>query len=317
MQKSSTRMIVEAGLMVAILAVILLIGTYIPLLRIVIFVFSVPLTVMYLRHTPTIAVLTIIATSLIGALVNPDFRWIMIPLLSGPLALCMGFCMKKKWSASVTLFFSTLVASIGFIVFFQVLLFVMPVPNMEKSLVGFYAYIFGEGAKMLKDMNLPQAQQVIKSNEIALTLVKEFTITIVASFGLVFSLINVFVLYKVMDRMKMSYKKPEPFANFVMPNQLMIAISVVFAIILFLGFTPLVDLKFVLSNILYMYVLIFLIQGTATSYGWLRNRGFQKGLAIAMIIMIFGFNLSIGIALIGWLDLIFDFRKLKKRDAEN
>lgn len=314
MQNSSTRMMVEAGLMVAVFAVLSLIATYVPFLSFLSLFFSIPFILMYVRHNAAIMLMTLVASCLVGFMVTQNLMVaVMLLLMSGPVALSIGFLTKGKQKASMILLVTTVVAALGFALFFQVMLTVLPFPGEPKTIVELFQSIFEQSAEMMATMNLPNQEELVETQKSMIALLAVAMPALLLMTGFIYALVNLTFAHQLFNRLRVQYEKPEPFADFFMPNEMMLGITGVFTLLFLAGLLKLLDVQLIIINVISLFVFIFMIQGVATAYGWLLKRGYKKSFVITgiVIVLLLG-GLSYGLALLGWLDLLFDFRKIRK-----
>ncbi len=316
MQKTSTRTIVEAGLMVAVFSVICLISNYVPFLSMLVLIFPIPFIIMYVRHNAAVMIMTLAVSSVVGSMVTQNFIWIILLFISGPMAFSIGFLMKRKSSTTMIMLVTSMVAALGTTLFFQVALKFFPVPGSPSTVMGLFQTIFDQSGEMIKAMNLPNTDKMLASQAAAMELMRIAMPALFVMSGFIFTLVNVLVTYKIFDRLRIPYQKPQPFSEFFIPNEMMLGITVVFSLVLGVGLLKILDVQMVFVNIISLFIYLFTIQGVATAYGWLLQKGYKKGMAVGLLVMIFVFNLTYGLALLGWLDLLFDFRKIRKRKTE-
>lgn len=317
MQKSSTRMIVEAGLMVAVFAVLCLLARYVPFLAILTMFFAIPFILMYARHNAAVTLMTLFSSTIVGFIVTQDFMLpILLLLVSGPMALTIGFLMKRKQSTTIIMLVTSLVTALGYMCFLQVMVTLFPVPGSPSTVIGYFQWILQQSTDMIKTMNLPNQAEAVKTSEAMILSLNYVMPALMIMTGFIFTLINITLSYKIFDRMRIPYQKPNAFADFFIPNEMMLGITGVFAVLLVVGLLKFVDIQLVIANIMSLFIFIFTIQGVATTYGWLMKKGYKKGMAIGLVVVMFVFNMSLGLALLGWLDLLFDFRKIRKRKTE-
>jgi uncharacterized protein YybS (DUF2232 family) len=310
-------MIVEAGLMVAVFAVLCILARYVPFLAILTLFFAIPFILMYARHNAAITLMTLFASTVVGFIVTQDLMQpILLLSVSGPMALTIGFLMKRKQSTTIIMLVSSLITALGYMCFLQVMVTLFPVPGAPKTVVGYFQWMMQQSTDMIQNMDLPNKAEALKASEAMILSLNYLMPALMIMTGFIFTLINITLAYKIFDRLRMPYKKPNPFADFFIPNEMMLGITGVFAILLVVGLLKVISIQLIIANIMTLFVFIFTIQGVATTYGWLMKKGYKKGMAIGLVVVMFVFNMQLGLALLGWLDLLFDFRKIRKRKTE-
>lgn len=317
MQMSSTRRIVEAGLMVAVFSVLCLLARYVPFLGILSIFFAIPFILIYARHNATLVIMTLASSGIVGFIVTQSLMLpVLLLLVFGPIALSIGFLMKQKQTTTIILLATSLVAALGYMFYMQIMLKFFPIPGAPTTITAFFQWILQQSSDMTKNINMPNTDSLLLQYKAMIDALNYVMPSLLVMSGFFLALMNLLLTYKVFDRLHIPYRKPGAFADFFIPNEMMLGITGIFAVLLGAGLFKLFDVTLIIANIMSLFLFIFTIQGVATAYGWLMKKGYKKGMAIGLVVIMFVFNMQLGLALLGWLDLLFDFRKIRKRKTK-
>lgn len=108
----------------------------------------------------------------------------------------------------------------------------------------------------------------------------------------------------------------QPIEEFRLPDHILAGTTVVLLLVLLTGYMKIVDSTLLSQNAVYIFVCVFMFQGLAVIGHWLVKRGMQNPLKTMILIGVFLFFGPLLLGLIGWLDAVVDFRKMRPRKRE-
>jgi len=103
------------------------------------------------------------------------------------------------------------------------------------------------------------------------------------------------------------------FKNFKLPNNIVVGMLVISGLTILVGQFNIVDYDTLSANILFLFQIVFFIQGLALVRFLMDKYNINRFLRVLIIIFIIinpAFSLSVIVA--GLADVLFDFRKLKE-----
>ena len=115
--------------------------------------------------------------------------------------------------------------------------------------------------------------------------------------------------------MGMKSTKQKTFSEFLLPSNILFGATIMLILTYFVGKFNIVDSQVLFINILNLSIYVFFIQGIADIFYFIDKRKLGKGIKIFSIIVIFFTGILVLVSIIGWLDCIFDFRKLKQKNV--
>lgn len=112
----STKSIVEAGLISALIFVIFLISAYTSMLSSIgTFILPIPVTILYYRHEFKIAILSVIVSFILVSLMYNVFWALIASFTFGLIGISFGYCIKNNVSKKITIITLTIANIIAYI----------------------------------------------------------------------------------------------------------------------------------------------------------------------------------------------------------
>lgn len=91
----NAKAVVEAGLMAALIVVLMLLTAYVPILDMVgMFIVPIPVTILYMRHNLKVAIAGVFVSALIISMVFDPIRGILMLIAFGSAGITLGYCFK-------------------------------------------------------------------------------------------------------------------------------------------------------------------------------------------------------------------------------
>ena len=126
------------------------------------------------------------------------------------------------------------------------------------------------------------------------------------------SAVNYMAAYKMGRRLKVKLVPIGRFSRFRLPNNLAVGILVFAAGTYLISRTDLVNSETLTANLVFMFQIMFFVQGLAVARFMMDRYKIKKFLRVVIIIgIIFNSYLMMATTFMGMFDQIFDFRKLK------
>lgn len=322
----STRQITEAGLFAGILMTFIVGSFYIPLLGTVLYLLApLPVIILTIRNT----VLNVLVSSVVAILLSSMLVSFLVGISTGALALCIGLTI----GLSIKKFESTLKAialgSLGALIALAISLGMSYGIN-EISMDQIIDDMFSLSSEFQTEIDtraevyaatLPIEQQekikaaMSESSSNMEMLLDVFKILFPASILLMsamFSSVNYIAAIQVLKRLKIAHRPLGSFKTFTYPKHLAYGSASMLLGAYVLGRLGIVDMAVVMLNFMYLFLMVFLIQGLSVGYFFLSMR-MSKGLSIALLtgLSLFGF-LNI-LSLVGFMDVMMDIRKLQPK----
>lgn len=310
-EQSSTKSLVESGLLTAVTVVLILISLYVPVFYIVgIFLWPLPITFIYMRHGAKYSVVSLVAAGIITAMMYDPVSALSMSATFGVMSIVFGYCIKNKKTFSFSIAVMTAVMFISMVLVIKVFsLF------MGQDLLSFMSNQMIQMQNMMKQiyssMGVPKETQdmVLKSLPTA-----EMFKLLLPVLLLLTSVIMAFFSYVAANKVfaKFGYKlnKMKPLSEWFMPIQLAIAIiGLVLAAFIMVYFkVKNADVLYINANILFQFA--FLINGLGAIDFFMKKKEIGKTLRVVIIIFLLISQLGNLLYLVGIVDYAFNLRKL-------
>lgn len=309
------QVIVEAGLMSAIIVVFSLFNAYVPIFSFIDFIIlPIPITLLVLRHKNYKAALGAIfsSTVLFAIFYNP-----IIAIVSGTLyglsGLALGYCINKKLSFKKTFMVLVTASLITYIANLAILSGIMLdggiVSSVDKTIK-----IFRESLDSSKAMITDQ-QQLDMINKFEQMFSTEVILKILPGAMVIWAFISAYINYiitsKILIKFKYEMKKRTPFSLIYMNNRIGALLIIFVCIGLIFQSRGFVVGDYISASMFYVGSVAFLMNGISVAYYFLMTRlKVAKPFAIFIVIMTLLVNIGQMYAIIGFADMLLDFRKL-------
>ncbi|MCD6436453.1 MAG: DUF2232 domain-containing protein [Clostridiales bacterium] len=311
--RKKTVALTESALMTAITCVLAIAGIYIPFLGFCMFIISVPFVVLMVRHSWKYVVISAISSAILVTFISFPTYGIYVAIFGGLVGLVMGHYIKEKKDSSYIMFYGALMTSVAFIIILTITTLITGV-----SLSDIVEKAFTEMLYLRDNMGLTN---MMNTSEMQFTeVLKIFKMIIPSSLIVIagiYSMVNYLIATIIMRRIGMDVSSAHKFSEFALPNNIMAGTTIILVLSYISGKLNIVDSQVLFINILNLFVYVFLIQGIAIMFFFLEKRKLKKSAKILSVVAIFLFQMTLILAIVGWLDNVFDFRKLKKIGVNN
>lgn len=310
--QNRTRGMVEAALMTALTCLFAIVGTYIPLLAFVLLFIPIPFIVLGKRYGIHFVLLAIISSAIIiGSLTEPIYS-IFVIVLPGITAIVMGYMMYKEYSppkvllgGAVGVLLATLlsisltawISGVGSVVYLNDIFKEAMETRIEMS-----------KAIGMEAQNIKELQTSLEASLQIITMIVPAAM-IVASFFMAY--INYVLSVQVLKRIGYRVETLGPFREFSLPKTILMGTLIIGGLTMLMRNVEGINYTTLAANVLVIFQFIYLLQGLAVVSHFLFK--FNLGMVLKSIIFILvilnQMALTI-IAILGFIDIVVDFRKL-------
>lgn len=311
-RESSTKALVESGILTAVALVLILISLYIPVISMVtLFIWPLPITLIYIRHNIKYSLLSLTLTCLVTAMIAGPYLALWFTLIFGVMSVVMGYCIKTKKPASVTLLYMGITNFICIIAVFYGFAILA-----GQDLIGQFKTAIEQSMNMAKNMyssmGIPQEtiDKTLKQYDVNLMMMM-IPGTLVLLSALV-SYITYSTARYLFKRFGYNLNKIRPFSEWYMPFQ--VAMGII--LFTFLGYilnargAAIGESLFI--NSVAIFKVSFILLGLSSAAFFLKKRGMSKGAIAAILFFAAITPLSAILELLGIFDYALDIRKLDK-----
>lgn len=299
---------VEAGLLTALAVVFTVIGVFIPFLGIFLSLVAVPLTILGIRRGYKYLGLSIISSGILAFLIGGPITGFYVTFVGGLASFGFTFLITKKASVSKTVMIMSIISIFAISMAFQIAIKISGVDffNMLDASIS-------ESVDMMSGLmtNEDQKAVFIESMENTVDTVKlMFPSTLVIS-GIFFSIINMFVIREVMKRIGYKINPLGKFNEFRYEKNVIFGSSIIIILSYLSAKLNIVDTDSIFLNVIFIIAFAFSVQGVSVLDHFFDKRGVKKFMRVFLVIILFFlFEGVIFFGILGWFDVIFNFRKL-------
>lgn len=310
--KKETNKITQAAVIASIAIVLTLVFMYsFPILLVL---FPTIFIVLGVKTDIKHCILSLITTSLIIGFFTDVFTALSMFIQFGILSIVIVYMMNKKFKpieiiigGTIVFLLSTsiIITGIGYIsgVGFvdQVEMILKEASEIQMQLL----------PKMnMTDITTNQLENIIKT-------MTEFTVLIIPVMIVAFSLICTYINYwaslAILKRLGFMNITIPKFHKFRLPDNVIFGTLIIFLLSLAIRYLEIFYYDTIFLNVIILIALFYFIQGLAVIMYFLNKLKVNKFLrVIVLIIVLINMSINAFIALLGFLDALFDFRKIKR-----
>lgn len=302
--------ILEAVLFIIIMSLLTLIGVYFPYLLIL---FPAGFIIFAIRRDIILSSISMFATALVISLVAGWVYSIFLLIMFLPITIVLTYFIKKRKRPLDILGYST-------VIFFVSLLIVLGF--IDSTGVGFVSQL-EEGFKTImqaqidifKDMDLT-GHELAETKDL-LESAYRYILLIIPAILLISSLITSYLNYLVsavgLKKMGIEIISIPKFARFKLPRNIVPGILIMFLVIFIAGSLDFGYIDTINLNLIALLGFMFFIQGLSVfEHLFKKLKIFVVFRIILYIIFLFTAFMLTLISIVGILDIVFDFRKLRR-----
>lgn len=314
MNKINTKVLVEASILSAITAMLIIISYYMPFVGIFgILIWPIPITYLMFKYDFKISVLSLICSLIIAAILIDPITALVMGLLYGISSIILGFCLKKKMSALTTII---IVAISMFISFFVLLAFQMLMTNgkvlseMERMFNELIAQFKGN----LSQFGIDETQiETLIPKDLNFNYVKALIPGTFALSSLMGSFLSYYIVQQIFKRLKININEILTFSDWYINTNISFGIFFTTIVAIILNLAKLNNADIFLNTVVILFNFVFIIDGLAVIDWYIKKKNISKGFRIAIIMFLVISQLANLAFYIGLIDYILDFRKINPR----
>lgn len=317
-RNTNTRSIIEAGLMSAIVVILMIVTGYVPILSLVgTMLLPIPITVLVVRHTYKVTFTALAVSAVISLMMFNPITAVVSVVTYGSVGLIMGYCILSEKSASTTIILLAIDSLIVSTFNILVTLFLVgkgslvqsaqySVELMKQLLTTYKDSLVKAGASAAQ---LSTVDYYIKS--INLNMILTMAIGAALVIAVVSAYVNYGVISAILKRLKIKVEDNIPFSKIYLPNYFVAAMIIILCIGVILASKNFEAGKYIQNSTLYFLGFLFFIDGAAVFMHYALERSkLPKAFIGAIIVITAMIGLHLTYIFIAILDVIFDFRKL-------
>lgn len=315
--KYETRSILEAALMSVIVFLLMMLSNYIPLINVLIV--PIPITILYLRHNKSTAILSVIVSGILLAMFNNILLTVIPAIFCGLTGIILGFCIDKKFKPIVAIAIITLGNLIGLVFNIWIDVYIL----MGKNLYGFAEEIinvFKESLQIYTNIGidissnpLTQIIDQLTPNSILIMLPSIFIIAAIIS-----SILNYVICRSILKRFKYELQPLPPFSNWYLDTRIGAILILIICLTSIASSKGVPYVQYFISTAFSLLQFSMLIIGLSVGVYFLKNKlKMSNGPLIAIVIIVVMSPLAQFIAILGFVDLLIDIRGVDPESLGN
>lgn len=314
----NTKAIIEAGLISAIIVVIMLINVYVPIFSMLgTFILPIPVTVLYIRQNYKITLGAVVVSAILIAMFYDPISALTSSILFGSTGITLGYCVKHDKKFSTTILFLAIASALAIIVNFVVF---SSLVNKEGivGIINENIKVLNESLSMSKDlyakMGVPAEQfaQIEKSfsmftTDFILKLIP--AMLVIMSFGSAY--FNYVITRSILKKLRYDMKEVKPFSEIYINTRIGTVVVLFLIIGILLNKNKIAVGEYITNSSQVILQLILVLDGLAIVCYYLKNK-FNMSKTFIVLILIFTATSPISVIYmyLGFIDMIIDFRKL-------
>ena len=318
--QNNTKSMVESGIFTAVAVVLILMCYFLPGFVLVgIFVWPIPITLIYIRHGGKYSIMSLVVTFIITAMTTDPLTAIGFVSVYGLLGLVLGYCISRKKEVSTSIFILSIAAFASTMAVFQLFAVITGQDVISQGIA-----TLTKTYQSVKDLYLGMgmSKETVKTFMATLPTAEIIKMIIPAGF-ITYSITAAFICYlitqKVLKRFRYAIPPIKSLSEWYIPSKASFAIIVIFGVSFLLMYSGFQNGQqyFVNANLLFNYA--FTVNAVAFASWFLKKREVNKVLRVILIVFFITPPIGGVLYLLGVFDYIFDFRKLdpnRKRPNE-
>lgn len=314
MENISTREIAEAGLMIAIMVILGLGASYIPVIGTIIsFLFPVPLVILSLHHSLRTSIIALIVSAVIIIFFTEPLYGVGFSTSFGTIGLVFGYMIKKGRDSNISVIFGALGFLCGVILVAFLSFMIMGI-NTFDMYFKMYEETFPTVVDFYKRLGISneQLETINKNWKEIMRLIKQALPSMLLVGGIIISYANYWVAFNILKRIKINIP-PISVSNLRFPPITVLGFLLSF-ILTTVGMGNPSSLAYQLGiNLQVIFSVLFLLSGLLVVNSWISKWGlptFAKW--ILFILIIFQPVFSLIVTWLGIFDTIFKLRKTEE-----
>lgn len=314
----NTKAVIEAGLITALIVVIMLITVYVPIFSMFgMFVLPIPVTVLYIRHNYKVTLGAVVISAILIAMLYNPISALASSILFGVTGMTFGYCIRNDKKLSTTILLLTLASAIGIVINFSIYVNLID----KRGMIGFIS----DNIRIMKEsLNLSKelyGKMGVSSEKFALIeksfeiFTPDFILKLIPAIVVLMSFFSAYVNYlltsSILKKLRYNMKPMVPFSRIYINTRIGTLIGVTLLIGLLLDRSKFQGAGYIVNSSGYLLQFIFIIDGVSLATYYLRNR-FNISKPITAFILFFTVFSQISAIYIyaGLADMLLDFRKL-------
>lgn len=314
----NTKAIIEAGLITALIVVIMLINVYVPIFSLLgTFILPIPITLLYIRHNYKVTLGALIISAILIAMLYDPLSSLTSSILFGITGMTLGYCIKHDKNVNFTIVVLAIALSIGTVIDMSIY-----VTLIDKR--GVVAFI-NDNIKTIKDsVNMAKniygkagvsSEQFAPIEKMFGVLNENFVLKLIPAAIIITSFISAYLNYvitkAIFKKLRYNIKEVTPFSELYINNRIgsLVILVMIIGLLLSRNKISIGEYFFISAQFILQFILI--IDGLSLADYYLKNKfNILRNLRVIILIFTAFSQLSVIYVFVALADMILDFRKL-------
>lgn len=312
-----TSAMVEAGILAAIAIVMALISMYVPVLgAFVNFLWPLPIVICGCRHGFKWSVMTLLVATIIIAMIISPINAFFLAAIFGLLGLILGECMRRHLSPMQMMLYGSIGAVLALIINIVLSFLVLGIDPIEMIFTSFHESL-NQLAAYYREHGMGE-EEIKKIVDGYAEMLRMMRIIMPGAFLLcapVMAFINYIAAKKILTKLGESFTDFPPFVKLQVPGWVLWPYGISLLAVTYFYQTDQSSWLYTLFvNVQTVCSFVLVLQGIVLLYWFVEAKGKPRwwaNLATALLFVIPLFSQII--VYVGAFDMVFDFRKIRKR----
>lgn len=311
MRNMNTRALVEASLLSALSAVIIIASVYIPILSIVgAFIWPIPITLLSFKYDIKTSLLSLVVSLAIAAMVTTPLEVLAMGLSYGLTAVVLGFCLRKKYTPFVTIMAMAVSTFAGYVAVLKLTYLITGVDPI-KDFYTMFDQSIKKSIELAKSLGTTDAQ--LKNSAIASMTSQNIKLIfpgILALASAVGSLMTYYLVEVIFRKLRITVEKIKPFTEWYIGTSFGFGLLMVTLVSMVLMLCKVPNSDIAANSMVSIVSVVFEVSGLSVVIWFLKSKGVAKGFLILIGVFLMFSQLGMILFILGLIDYVFDFRKI-------
>lgn len=312
-----TSAMVEAGILAAIAIVMALISMYVPVLgAFVNFLWPLPIVICGCRHGFKWSVMTLLVATIIIAVIISPINAFFLAAIFGLLGLILGECMRRHLPPMQMMLYGSIGAVLALIINIVLSFLLLGIDPIEMIFTSFHESL-GQLAAYYREHGMGE-EEIKKIVDGYAEMLRMMRVIMPGAFLLcapIMAFVNYIAAKKILTKLGESFTDFPPFVKLQVPGLVLWPYGISLLSVTYFYQTDQSSWLYTLSvNVQTVCSFVLVLQGIVLLYWFVESKGKPRwwaNLATALLFVIPLFSQII--VYVGAFDMVFDFRKIRKR----
>lgn len=313
LKENKTKAFLESLLMIGLGTIYILLGIkYISIINVFYPIFFVILGV---RNDIKYNVVSMVLSALLVGIIVDKYTCIFILITFLPFSIVLNYMIKKRKKSQYLIIATSITLLISYVLSLTIFGRISGVTFINEFEETLQLLLKGQ-LDMLRDMGL-SSQQIYETRGL-LENAYEYLVLLIPSIIIMFSAITAYLnsLISILILRKLGYGITQipKLSNFKLPDNIIPGIIVMFIGVFILKYAKVFYYQTILMNVSALLSFVLFLQGLSVIIYFTKKSRLHPIISVILIaLLIISIPLSAIVSIVGFLDIIFDFRGIKKR----